>query len=83
MRAAILAARQHHPSRVVVAVPVGAPETCRALLGVADDVVCLLMPDYFDAVGLWYEDFGQTSDEEVRQLLATSTTPPDVPARAP
>jgi predicted phosphoribosyltransferase len=55
---------------VVVAVPVGARETCEALREVADDVVCALIPEPFSAVGLWYIDFSQTTDEEVRRLLS-------------
>lgn len=70
MRAAVLAVRRHDPARVVVAVPVGAWQTCRALREVADDVVCAFTPDPFDAVGLWYADFSPTTDEEVRRLLA-------------
>ena len=73
MRAAVRAVRQLKPSRVVVAVPVGAPDTCRDLERAADEVVCLATPEPFEAVGLWYEDFGQTTDEEVRDLLAAST----------
>jgi putative phosphoribosyl transferase len=69
MRAAIAALRQLKPARVIVAVPVGAPETCAEFRGIADDVVCPLTPAYFRAVGCWYEDFSQTSDEEVRWLL--------------
>jgi putative phosphoribosyl transferase len=57
---------------VVVAVPVGAPETCQRLAALADRVVCLTMPEPLQAVGQWYEDFSQTTDEEVRQLLANS-----------
>ena len=75
MRAAVLAVRRLQPSRVIVAVPVGAPETCRLLRTVADEVVCALTPEPFGAVGLWYVDFSQTTDEEVQQLLADS--PPD------
>lgn len=71
MRAAVLALRKLAPARVVVAVPVGARETCEALRSVADEVVCALMPEPFSAVGLWYVDFSQTTDDEVRQLLAT------------
>jgi predicted phosphoribosyltransferase len=71
MRAAVHAVRRFHPTRVVVAVPVGAHETCEALREIADDVVCVSMPKPFSAVGLWYVNFSQTSDEEVRQLLAT------------
>jgi putative phosphoribosyl transferase len=72
MRAAVLAIRRQLPSQIVVAVPVGARETCRAMDEVADEVVCVRMPEPFTAVGLWYDDFGQTTDEEVRQLLAAS-----------
>jgi len=69
MEAAILAARQSAPARVIVAVPVGAAETCERLRTIADDVVCALAPDHFQAVGLWYERFDQTTDEEVIALL--------------
>jgi putative phosphoribosyl transferase len=69
MRAAVLALRAQHPAKVVVAVPVGAPETCDALGSVADDVVCVETPEPFRAVGLWYEDFSQTTDDEVHALL--------------
>jgi predicted phosphoribosyltransferase len=72
MRAAVQAARSLGPSRVVVAVPVGAPDSCQAISEEADEVVCLMQPSSFDAVGLWYEDFTQTTDEEVRALLAQS-----------
>jgi predicted phosphoribosyltransferase len=70
MRAAVLAIRRLRPARVVVAVPVGARETCESLGDIADEVVCALIPEPFLAVGLWYVDFSQTSDDEVRQLLA-------------
>jgi predicted phosphoribosyltransferase len=70
MRAAVLAIRRLRPARVVVAVPVGARETCEALREVADEVVCALVPEPLSAVGLWYLDFSQTTDEEVRQLLS-------------
>jgi predicted phosphoribosyltransferase len=70
MRAAALAARRHNPERVVVAVPVAAAETCDHFRDAVDDVVCVLTPAPFFAVGLWYEDFSQTTDEEVRELLA-------------
>ncbi|RIH81094.1 putative phosphoribosyl transferase [Calidithermus terrae] len=69
MRAAALAVRAMRPARVVVAVPVAPPDTCEALLEVADEVVVLLQPEPFQAVGLWYEHFPQTSDEEVQDLL--------------
>ena len=57
------------PARIVVAVPVGAPETCADFQAVADESVCARTPEPFYAVGLWYEDFEQTSDEEVGELL--------------
>ena len=73
MRAAVDAVRSLRPARIIVAVPVGARETCQALGDIADQVVCLLTPLSFSAVGQWYVDFSQTSDDEVRRLLATST----------
>jgi len=69
MRAAVLALRQQHPARLVVAAPVGAAETCAMLRQDADAVVCAAMPSPFRAVGLWYRDFPQASDEEVHDLL--------------
>jgi predicted phosphoribosyltransferase len=69
MRAAVAAVRKLGPARVVVAVPVGAPETCAEFRGEADEVVCGVTPEPFYAVGIWYEDFSQTTDEEVRELL--------------
>jgi putative phosphoribosyl transferase len=69
MRAAARALRQMHPARLIIAVPVGAPDTCADLAAEVDDVVCLVTPDPFYAVGLWYEDFSQTTDREVRELL--------------
>jgi predicted phosphoribosyltransferase len=69
MRAAVEAVRALDPSRVVVGVPVGAPSTCAALATIADEVVCAREPEPFSAVGLWYRDFSQTTDEEVRDLL--------------
>lgn len=69
MRAAAQALRQLGPQRIVVAVPVAAQETCDEFRNEVDDVVCLLTPQPFRAVGLWYEDFSQTSDEEVWELL--------------
>ena len=70
MRAAVAALRQRGVARIVVAVPVGAPETCREFEDEVDETVCSIMPKYFQAVGECYEDFSQTSDEEVRELLA-------------
>jgi predicted phosphoribosyltransferase len=71
MRAAAQAVRRLHPARIVVAVPVGARDTCEALRTDADEVVCAFTPDDFSAVGRWYEDFSQTTDEEVSRLLAS------------
>jgi putative phosphoribosyl transferase len=76
MRAAAQAVRRRKPSRVVVAVPVGARETCAELAAVADEVICARMPELFSAVGQWYLNFDQTEDDEVRQLLRQSTTTP-------
>ena len=70
MRAAALAVRRHHPARIVVAVPVAAAETCDEFRGEVDEIICAVTPRPFHAVGLWYDDFSQTSDEEVRELLA-------------
>ncbi|MEQ1868945.1 MAG: erythromycin esterase family protein [Vicinamibacterales bacterium] len=78
MEAAVLALRQRHPARIVVAVPVGAPDTCERLRHIADEVVCVLAPEPFRAVGLWYDEFTQTSDEEVTRLLAASAGPDPV-----
>jgi len=75
MRAAVQAVRAHRPARVVVAVPVGAPETCRELSETADAVVCARTPQPFSAVGLWYRDFSQTTDDEVRELLHEQSEP--------
>jgi putative phosphoribosyl transferase len=72
MRAAVKALRMRNPVRIVVAVPIGAEETCKALRREADEVVCLHTPEPFGGVGAWYEDFSQTEDDEVRQLLAAS-----------
>src|SRR5262249_18190552 len=70
MRAAIVALRKQQPASIVLAVPVASCETCDELRNEVDEVVCAYTPEPFYAVGLWYEDFSQTSDEEVRDLLA-------------
>lgn len=72
MRAAVQAVRQLRPGRVTVAAPVGARDSCDALESLADDVVCIRTPEPFHAVGLWYAEFAQTSDDEVRSLLAST-----------
>jgi len=72
MRAAAAAVQQQAPARLVVAVPVGAPETCAALRAEVDEVVCAVTPPVFRAVGLWYGHFAQTDDDEVHALLAAN-----------
>jgi predicted phosphoribosyltransferase len=69
MRAAVAALRRRRAAKIIVAVPVGAPETCRELEELVDEIVCAIAPEFFQAVGQYYEDFSQTSDEEVRDLL--------------
>jgi predicted phosphoribosyltransferase len=69
MRAAIAGLRTLQPARIVVAVPVAAPEACDTLRRDADEIVCGVTPDPFYGVGRWYEDFSQVTDEEVRMLL--------------
>jgi predicted phosphoribosyltransferase len=66
---ALRALRGRAPRRLLLAVPVSAPETARRLRELADEVICLLEPQRFRAVGLWYDDFAQTTDEEVLDLL--------------
>lgn len=72
MRAAVAVTRQQNPARVVVAVPVGARDSCDALAPEVDDLVAVGMPVMFRAVSQWYREFDQTSDEEVQDLLATA-----------
>ena len=69
MRAAVAAVRQLGPMRVVVAVPVAALDACEEFQAHVDEVICAFTPEPFHAVGIWYEDFAQTSDTEVRELL--------------
>jgi len=69
MRAAVEGLRRRGPRRIAVAVPVAATQTCEALAGEVDDILCAQTPEPFLAVGLWYQDFGQTTDEEVREVL--------------
>lgn len=69
MRAAVQAVRAQHPARVIVAVPTAAEHTCDQLRSEVDEIVCATMPYPFEAIGLWYEDFPQLSDDDVRRLL--------------
>ncbi|HYC70941.1 MAG TPA: phosphoribosyltransferase [Opitutaceae bacterium] len=80
MRAAIAAIRRHGPRRLIVAVPVGAKDTCDELAAEVDALICPLQPEMFVAVGAWYEDFSQTSDEEVHELLASAPHGQDAPS---
>ena len=85
MRAAAQSVRKRQPRKLIVAVPVGSREACEALRQDADDVVCLMTPDPFWAVGLYYADFSPVSDEEVSAILAsfpTSSSAPSTPATA-
>jgi len=70
MRVAVMALRERDATACIVAVPVAAPETCAEFRGEVDEIVCAITPAHFRAVGQFYEDFSQTSDDEVRELLA-------------
>ena len=74
MKAAVEAVRALSPARIIVAVPVGSPDTCREFAAIADDIICARAPEHFAAVGQWYDDFRQTTDEEVRELLQTAAS---------
>jgi len=82
MRAAVAALRRQGPARIVVAVPVGAAETCDEFEDEADEVVCVRAPEPFYAVGRWYDDFSQTTDEHVRDLLRRAADEPHRPGLA-
>jgi len=69
MRAAVKALRQQNATKIIVAVPVGPPDTCQELAHQADEAICLISPPFFQAVGQYYEDFSQTRDDDVRELL--------------
>lgn len=69
MRAAVAALRQQEPARIVVAVPTASPEACQEFESEVDEIVCAQTPEHFVAVGKWYRDFSQTSDQEVHDLL--------------
>jgi predicted phosphoribosyltransferase len=73
MKAAVAALRRERVTRIVVAVPVASTEACEALRTQADEVICAFTPEPFHAVGLWYANFGQTTDEEVTALLARAS----------
>jgi putative phosphoribosyl transferase len=73
MRAAVAALRAKQPAQLVVAVPVGAPQTCSEFQDLVDEVICAARPEEFRAVGMWYRDFSPTSDEQVLELLAEAS----------
>jgi predicted phosphoribosyltransferase/dienelactone hydrolase len=78
MRAAISAVRAQQPGRLVVAIPTAPPETCAALANGIDELICLIAPELFFGVGLWYDDFSPCTDDEVRELLSGAETPVEV-----
>jgi putative phosphoribosyl transferase len=79
MRAAIGVLKHQQPQRIIIAVPVAPLDTCNELRSKVDEVVCLMTPAQFYAIGLWYEDFTQTTDEQVCELLAVATRNPQSP----
>ncbi len=81
MRAAVTALRQQQPARIVVAVPVAARSTCEEFEAEVDEIICAQTPEPFYGVGYWYEDFAQTSDEEVHDLLAQAEQERPIAAR--
>ena len=76
MRAAVKALRQRGVAKIVVAVPVGPPDTCHEIEEQADETICLSTPQFFQAVGQYYDDFSQTTDEDVRELLGSAAEEP-------
>jgi putative phosphoribosyl transferase len=83
MRAAVAAVRRQRPARIVVAVPIAALPTCQEFQEEVDQIICARTPEPFYAVGLWYEDFSQTTDDEVRDLLGRAAHEPSPAARTP
>ena len=73
LRAAITLINRQRPQRIVVAAPVASPDSCELIQKLVQEVVCLTKPDSLNSIGQWYEDFSQTSDQEVCQLLAEAT----------
>lgn len=80
MQAAVMALRRREPAAIVVAAPVAPPTTCEEIRRIADGCVCLRTPEPFLGVGQWYADFDQTTDEEVRALLAEARSPATAPS---
>lgn len=75
VKAAVLALQQQEPARIIIAVPTAAPDACAMLEPMVDELIALLQPDEFRAVGQWYEDFSQTTDDEVTECLAKAMPP--------
>ena len=75
MRAAVAALKRLGPARLIVAVPTAAPSTCAELGQEGDECICVMTPEPFRAVGVWYEDFSQTTDDQVRDLLERASQP--------
>ena len=75
MRAAVAAVRKFHPAKVIVAVPAGAPNTCKDFQTEVDEIICAQTPDPFLSVGAWYVNFAQVTDDEVRKALEASLAP--------
>src|SRR5207247_7271555 len=78
MRAAVAALRMHRPRWVAVGVPIASPSTCEELREEVDDIVCAITPQEFRAVGPWYEDFSQTTNEEIEELLESAAREPSL-----
>ena len=74
MRAAVVALRQYEPARIVIGVPAASPQTCDEFRDEVDHVVCAMTPEPFHGVGLWYDDFSQLTDDDVRTMLANAHT---------
>lgn len=72
MRAAVIALKQQEPARIIVAVPIAAPETCIEFRDVVDEIICAVTPEPFIAIGMWYEEFPQMTDDEVRDYLESA-----------
>jgi putative phosphoribosyl transferase len=81
VQAAVAALKRQGPASIIVASPVGSRDACRAIAAITDGCLCAMTPEPFYAVGLWYQDFGETTDDEVRTLLAQAWAPP--PPRVP
>lgn len=80
MRSACLALRRLQPAHLVVGVPIAAPQTCTELQSTADELICAVTPEPFYAISAWYEDFSQTTDEGVRELLAQAASSTPLPS---